>query len=258
MGRLNGKVAIVTGGAGGIGAAISQLFACEGARVVTTDIDDERGEDVSAVIRKRGGQALFIRQDVTVESDWAAVMQKAERAFGAPQVIVNNAAVAFPNGSVEKQTLDEWRGVIRANMDSVFLGVKHGIAAIRHSNAGGSIINISSILGMVGSATTAAYTASKGGVRLLTKSAALHCAKAGYNIRVNSVVPGWIQTSMMEESLRRLGSYDSERERICSLIPLGRAGTPNDIACGALYLASDESKYVTGTDLVIDGGYLTQ
>jgi NAD(P)-dependent dehydrogenase (short-subunit alcohol dehydrogenase family) len=179
--------------------------------------------------------------------------------YGGLDVLVNNAAIGFPNGNVEEQTLEQWRTVMSVNLDGVFLGTKAAIAAMRKTGRGGSIINISSILGIVGSPGTAAYVASKGGVRLLSKSAALHCAKSGYAIRVNSVHPGWIETPLMDKSVRaRGGDARAQRATIVAQTPLGRFGEPEDIAYGVLYLASDESRFVTGTELVIDGGYLAQ
>lgn len=259
MGRVSGKVAIVTGAASGIGTATSRLLACEGAKIVLTDLQAEQGESVAAAICKTGGEALFMAHDVTAEAGWQTVIEQTLTRFGGLHILVNNAGVAFPNGSVEQQSLDDWRTVMSVNMEGVFLGTKYGIVAMRRTGAGGSIINFSSILGIGGSGTTAAYCASKGGVRLFTKSAALHCAQAGYRIRVNSVHPGYIWTPMLEGTLRkRGGDMEIERKRVEGLTPLGHTGEPDDIAYGVLYLASDESKFVTGTELVIDGGYLAQ
>lgn len=258
MGRLANKVALVTGAASGLGAATATLLACEGAKVVLTDLDAETGEAAATAIVDAGCDAAFVRLDVSREDDWDEAIERTMAMFGGLHVLVNNAGVAFPNGSVEGQTLDDWRAIMSVNLEGVFLGTKAGIAAMRKTGGGGSIINFSSILGIGGSATTAAYCASKGGVRLFTKSAALHCAKAGYRIRVNSIHPGYIWTPMLEETLRRRGDIDEERKKIEALTPLGHAGVPDDIAYGVLYLASDESKFVTGTELVIDGGYLAQ
>jgi len=258
-GRVADKVVIVTGGAVGIGAATSRILAREGARVVIADIDTMSGEELSRQIRNHGHHAIFIRHDVALEESWQLTISRAVAEYGGLDVLVNNAAIGFPNGSVEEQTLEQWRSVMSVNLDGVFLGTKVAIAAMRKTGRGGSIINISSILGIVGSPATAAYVASKGGVRLLSKSAALHCAKSGYAIRVNSIHPGWIETPLMDKSVRaRGGDPQAQRATIVAQTPLGRFGEPEDIAYGVLYLASDESRFVTGTELVIDGGYLAQ
>jgi len=188
-GRVADKVAIVTGGAVGIGAATSRILAREGARVVIADVDTLSGEELSTQIRNHGHHAIFIRHDVALEESWQLTISRAVAEYGGLDVLVNNAGIGFPNGSVEDQTLEQWRSVMSVNLDGVFLGTKTAIAAMREAGRGGSIINISSILGIVGSPATAAYVASKGGVRLLSKSAALHCAKSGYAIRVNSIHP---------------------------------------------------------------------
>jgi 3(or 17)beta-hydroxysteroid dehydrogenase len=258
VGRVSGKAAIVTGAASGMGAATARVLAREGARVLLTDVQAELGEEVARSIREAGGDGLFMAHDVVSEQAWDAVTARALDAFGGLQILVNNAALAFPNGDVERQTLAEWRTVMAVNLDGVFLGVQAGVRTIKASGTGGSIINFSSILGFTGSPTTAAYTASKGGVRLLTKSAALHCAKSGYGIRVNSIHPGYIRTPMVEETFAKLGDPAAQRARVEALTPLGHLGEPDDVAYGVLYLASDESKFVTGTELVIDGGYLAQ
>jgi len=257
--RLANKTAIVTGGASGIGAAICAMFADEGATVLVADLDEMRGEAVADSARRRGGRARFHRLDVSDDLSWKALLSAVAAEGGAAHIVVNNAGVAFPNGDVEQQSLADWRQVMRVNADGAFLGVKYGIAAIRAGGAlGGSIINISSILGLVGSATTCAYTASKGAVRLLTKSAALHCAKSGYRIRVNSIHPGFIETPMVEDMLRRRADASAMRASIMAATPLGHLGAPEDIAYAALYLASDESRFVTGAGFVVDGGYTAQ
>lgn len=251
MGRVEGKVALVTGGARGIGRAICQLLARESAKVVIADIQAGPGAELAASLRASGASATSFALDVGDEDGWRAVITHTLETFGALDVLINNAAIAVPNGDIEQQTLEQWHQVMRVNADGTFLGVKHGIAAMRRHGQGGSIVNISSMLGLIGSPTTCAYTASKGAVRLLTKSAALHCAKAGYRIRVNSVHPGWIRTPMAEAALTHVGAIESA-------IPLGHLGRPEDIGYAVLFLASDESHYMTGTELVIDGGYTAQ
>lgn len=258
MKRLENKVALISGAGQGMGAATAKLFAAEGARVVIADINDATGEAVARELREAGYQALFLHHDVTDEAGWQRIFGEVREAFGHVHVVVNNAGIAFPAGSVEAIDLDGWRRMMTINLESVFLGTKYAIAAMRASEEGGSIINFSSMLGLVGSPTQAAYGASKGGVRLFTKSAALHCAAAGYRIRVNSVHPGYIWTPMLEETLRRRGDFETEKRNFESRTPLGHFGEPNDVAYGVLYLASDESKFVTGTELVIDGGFTAQ
>ena len=258
MGRVSGKIAIVTGAASGLGAASARMLAHEGAAVMLTDRQLDRGEAIAADLRQAGCSVSFLRHDVTSEADWIAVVEQTEASFGGLHVLVNNAGVGFPNGSVEEQSLEDWQSVMSVNLDGVFLGVKHAIGAMRRTGTGGSIVNVSSILGITASPTTAAYCASKGGVRLLTKSAALHCAKLGYGIRVNSLHPGYVWTPLLSETLQRRGEIEAGRRAVEALIPLGHTGEPDDIAYGVVYLASDESRYVTGAELVIDGGYLAQ
>lgn len=258
MGRMAGKIAIVTGAAQGMGAASARLMAREGARVMLTDINHSRGEAEANAIRELGGDARFMRHDVVDEAAWRAVMDETQKAFGGLHVLVNNAGVAFPAGSVEALTLDEWRQMHAINLESVFLGAKHAIAAIRATGEGGSIVNFSSMLGIVANPAQAAYGASKGGVRSFTKSAALHCAQSGYRIRVNSIHPGYIWTPMLEETLARRGDLAEHKRIVEAKTPLGHCGEADDVAYGVLYLASDESKFVTGTELVIDGGYTAQ
>jgi 3(or 17)beta-hydroxysteroid dehydrogenase len=256
MNRMRGKSAVVTGGALGIGRACALMLAEEGASVVVTDVDVAKGRLVVEEIRSHGGAAEFVQHDVADESQWAHVVQVVLERYKKLDVLVNNAGVALAK-DVEHTTLAEWRWLMSINLDGVFLGTKHAIAAMKSSRSG-SVVNLSSIEGLIGDPNLAAYNASKGGVRLLTKSAALYCAKAGYNIRVNSVHPGYIWTPMVENFLKSQGDVAQGRKLLDSLHPIGHVGEPNDIAYGVLYLASDEAKFVTGTELVIDGGYTAQ
>ena len=260
--RLKGKAALVTGAGAGIGAGIASMFAAEGAAVVVTDIDAAAAERVAAAIVSRGGAALAIQQDVIDEARWPDVMTCASARFGALHVLVNNAGVAPSGDRIEHLSLANWRRTMAINLDAVFLGTKHGILAMKGNGASaGSIVNISSIYGMVGTTGVPDYVASKGAVRLLTKAAALECAESGYPIRVNSVHPGFIETPMLESGLTKMvaaGAFPSVAAgaaALTSLHPIGRLGTPDDVARAAVYLASDESSFMTGAELVIDGGY---
>jgi 3(or 17)beta-hydroxysteroid dehydrogenase len=256
MNRMRGKSAVVTGGALGIGRSCALKFAEEGSAVAVTDVDVDKGSVVVEEISRRGGDAIFIEHDVADEARWDHVMRAVIERYKKLDVLVNNAGVALAK-DVEHTTLEEWRWLMSINLDGVFLGTKHAIQAMK-ANRGGSIVNLSSIEGLVGDPSLAAYNASKGGVRLLTKSAALYCARAGYNIRVNSVHPGYIWTPMVENYLKSQGGVAQGRKLLDSLHPIGHVGEPDDIAYGVLYLASDEAKFVTGTELVIDGGYTAQ
>ena len=246
--RLEGKVALISGGARGMGAEEALLFAREGARVVIADVLDE-GRDIAAQIG--GGQAIFARLDVTNEGDWQRAVSLAEEVYKRLDILVNNAGVSAVGG-IEDTTEEEWDRVMAVNAKGVFLGTKYAIPAMQRAG-GGSIINISSQLGIVAmSESSPQYIASKGAVRLLTKSTAIQYAADG--IRCNSVHPGPIVTPMTEG--RR--SDPAVRELMTSRIPLGRYGEAIDVAYGVLYLASDEASFVTGSELVIDGGWVAQ
>ncbi len=248
--RLTGKVALITGAARGQGAVEARLFAKEGASVVLTDIRDDEGEKVAAEINELGGKAHYMRHNVIEEREWVVAVARTVELFGGLHVLINNAGI-FVTTVIEHTTVEEWDRIMDINARGVFLGIKHAIPAMRESG-GGSIVNISSTAGLVGNPREGAYTASKGAVRLMTKSAAIQAAKDG--IRVNSVHPGFIDTEMVA-----FISQDPESmAEIMPKIPLGRSGTSDDIAKGALFLASDEASYVTGTELVIDGGYVAQ
>jgi 3(or 17)beta-hydroxysteroid dehydrogenase len=253
--RLNNKVALVTGAGTGIGEAIAKQFALEGAIVVVTDIDEAAARRVAMEITDDDGVAEAIRQDVTEESDWEVLVADIVARHGHLDVLVNNAGIGIP-ANVEEETLAGWRKTQAVNMEGVFMGCQAAIRVMKEN--GGSIINISSIEGIVGEPNTPAYNASKGGVRIFTKSAALHCAGQGYPIRVNSVHPGYIMTPMVENGLAMMPEEESEAmlERVLGQIPMGEMGEPVDIANGCLFLASEESKYMTGSELVIDGGYI--
>ena len=261
MGRVDGKVAIVTGGASGIGEASAKALAREGAAVVLTDVNADEGERVAGEIRGAGGAATFRPHDVADERDWEAVVKYTLGAHGQLNVLVNNAGIAS-GCAITDMTLKIWRDIMRVNLDGVFLGVKHGILAMRQGT-GGSIINISSIDGIQGAPLRAHYCASKGGVRLLTKSAAVECAQLGYPIRINSVHPGPIATNIFAAAFERsdpnmveeFGGADGVSEYYTSNTPMHRFGAPEEIANGVLFLASDEASYVTGTELAIDGGW---
>lgn len=250
MNRLQGKTALITGAGSGLGLATAQCFAQEGARVVLTDIDHARVQAEAARLSGAGHDAVVLAHDVTRESDWDRVIAAA----GALDVLVNNAGVGRL-GNVEQASLQDWRAVLEINLDGVFLGTQKAIAAMK--GRGGSIINVSSIEGLIGEPNLAAYNASKGGVRLLTKSAALHCAAQGYGIRVNSLHPGYIATPMVTGALAALPADVAQalQADIVSRIPLGRLARAEEIAPALVFMASDESRYMTGAELVIDGGY---
>lgn len=252
--RLENKVALVTGGGNGIGEAICKRFAEEGSAVVVTDISLESAERVAAEIVELGGQAIAERQDVADESLWDSIVNKTVETYGKLDILVNNAGIAIP-GNVENTTLDDWRKTQAINLDAVFVGTRAAVKAMK--GKGGSIINISSIEGIVGEPNTAAYNASKGGVRIFTKSAALHCAAQDYGIRVNSVHPGFVATALVADALAVMPEAEAKEmlDRVNASIPLKRQGSPEDIANGCVFLASDESAYMTGSELVIDGGY---
>ena len=256
MGRVEGKVALVTGGAMGIGKACALLLAREGAAVVVTDIQEADGVAVVQAIEAAGGRALYVQHNVAQEADWERVIDQTLATYGRLDIVVNNAGIGKTT-NVEEDTLEAWRFLLSVNLDGVFLGTQYGIKALKRSG-GGSIINMSSIEGIVGDPGLASYNASKGGVTLLTKSAALYCAKSGYNIRVNSVHPGYIMTPLITSTMDASGNAEATLKYLESLHPVGHLGEPDDIAYGVLYLASDEAKFVTGSQLVIDGGYTAQ
>ena len=249
--RLQGKVAFISGGARGMGAEEARLFAREGAKVGLGDVLDEAGRQVEAEINEAGGEALYLHLDVTDESQWREAVSAVVGRFGRLDVLVNNAGIAEYT-ILEETTVEQWERMMAVNAKGVFLGTKAAIPEMRKAG-GGSIINISSQLGIVGVETSSAqYIASKGAVRLFTKSAAVQYASEG--IRVNSVHPGPIKTPMSA-----VGRADPERqEHSISRIPLGRYGEPHEVAYGVLYLATDESSFVTGSEIVIDGGWTAQ
>ena len=249
MGRIEGKVALITGGSSGIGRASAALFAREGAQVVIADIDEAGGGEA---VQEIGERASFQRLDVTSEPDWIAAIATVLERLGRLDILVNSAGVGYIK-DIEQTTLEEWRFVIGVNLDGVFLGCKHGIGAIK-AGAGGAIVNISSVSGLIGGHNLAAYNASKGGVRLLTKSVALHCARQGYNIRCNSVHPAFVDTPMVEAMIVRGRDPEKMRAQLARQVPLGRIGQAEEIAAGILYLASDDSSFMTGTEFVLDGG----
>lgn len=261
MDRLKGKVAIITGAATGFGEANARLFAKEGAKVVIADINHMAGEEVAANIRKAGGQACFVKLDVTNEKEWKALMERTLAEYGKLNILVNNAGVSVAK-DLEDTSLDEWNWTMDVNSTGVFLGTKNAIKTMKDNGELCSIINISSVAGLVGDSTLAAYCASKGAVTVFTKAAALHCAEKGYFIRVNAVHPAVsVSTAMTEKEARDLGLTTEEFFKgIKTKTPLATtaSGGPDDIALIDLYLASDESKWVTGSTLVIDGGYTAQ
>jgi NAD(P)-dependent dehydrogenase (short-subunit alcohol dehydrogenase family) len=247
-GRLDGKVALISGAARGMGECEARLFAREGAKVVLGDILEEPGSKVAEEVVRQGGTVTFVRLDVTSEADWQRAVETTERIYGRLHILVNNAGIVRM-APLDETSLAAWHEVINVNQTGVFLGMKHAIPAMRRAG-GGSIINISSVAGLVGLPSIPAYQASKGAVRLLTKHAAVQYAKD--NIRVNSIHPGRIETPMTAPL------NPERREMVLRMTPLGRDGKPEEVAYGVLYLASDESSFVTGAELVIDGGYTAQ
>ena len=252
--RLEGKVAFITGGARGMGAAEARLFAREGARVVIGDILDDLGRQVEAEINETGGEALYIHLDVASEDDWRRAIAVTVERFGGLHVLVNNAGV-FSRGSVEDTTVEEWDRVMDVNAKGVFLGTKAAVAEMRKAGSG-SIINISSVSGNIGQlGIQPVYNASKGAVRIFTKSVAVQHAREG--IRVNSIHPGAVNTPMTQRDPSD-EEEEEEQDEGRPDIPLGRVAEPEEIAYGALFLASDESSFMTGSELIIDGGFLAQ
>ncbi len=248
--RLAGKVALITGGARGQGRAEARLFAAEGACVVVADVLEGEGEAVANEISQAGGRALFIRLDVASEDDWKRAIAQTVEQFGRLDVLVNNASI-YRTTPVERTTVEEWDEVMAVNARGVFLGNKHAIPAMREAG-GGSIVNISSTTGLVGSGRGSVYGASKAAIRLLTKYTAIQHAREG--IRANSIHPGPVDTQMIAVNI------ETPEGRAASIarVPLGRIGTVQDVAYGALFLASDESSFMTGAELVIDGGLTAQ
>ena len=247
MGRLDDKTLIVTGAASGIGRACAERFLEEGANVLLGDVNDTAGRTLAASL---GARAAFQTLDVTREADWERTVATALAHWGHLDGVANVAGIAIMGDDVEHCTEEMWDRIIGVNLDGVFLGTKHGVSAMKEDR-GGSIVNISSIDCLVSDPNGAsiAYTASKGGVRLLSKSAALHCARHGYGIRVNTIHPGYIDTPMVD-------LFDDEtRDDAIRRHPMGRLGKPREIADAALYLHSDESRFVTGAEFVIDGGF---
>ena len=257
MERVADKIALVTGAASGLGEAIARLLAREGATVVLADLNDAPGKRVLREIKTQGGSGLYVNLDVANEDHWTSAMAVLKKRFGRLNIAVNCAGTNIARSFPTDTTLADWRALMSVNLDGVFLGTKHAVAAMRDSDpVNGSIINISSVLGLVGFADIAAYNASKGGVRLYSKSVALSCAETRLNIRVNTVHPGYIDTPLLRKGMAARFEDPKEANRVYdALQPVGHLGTPEDIAFGVLYLASDESKFVTGAELVIDGGY---
>ena len=251
MGRLEGKAALISGGAQGQGESEVRLFAKEGAKIVFGDIIDAKGKKVEAEINEAGGVAKYVHLDVTDEKDWNSAAKLLSKLYGKLDILVNNAGIAMAGKNLEEVTREEWDRIQEVNSKGVFLGVKAALPYMKASG-GGSIVNISSMAGIVGVPGISAYTASKGAVRLLTKSIAVEYG--AHNIRCNSVHPGYIETEMISGLL---ANSEAMTNRL-AITPLGIFATAHDVALSVLYLASDESRYVTGSELVIDGGITAQ
>ena len=247
--RLDGKVAFITGAAGGIGAATAALFEAEGAKLALTDLDVATLQPFA----ERG--ALVLSQDVTDEARWRECVDAALARFGQLDALVNNAGIAI-GGNIEVATLADWRKTQAVNGESVFLGCREAVRAMK--GRGGAIVNISSVAGIIGDAQSAAYCASKGAVRLLTKSVALYCARKGYGVRCNSVHPSFTKTNMVEGFITAARNPERVREGLSAAAPMGRMGEAEEVARAILYLASDESSFTTGAEIVVDGGLTAQ
>ncbi len=249
-GRLAGKTALITGAASGIGRATAALFHAEGAKVAASDRNE------AGLAGLEGVADLALPQDVTDEARWRQVVDAVMAAFGRLDILVNSAGIAL-KGNIETATLADFRRTEAVNVEGVFLGCREAIRVMK-GNGGGSIVNLSSVAGIIGDAQSAAYCASKGAVRLLTKSAALYCGRAGYNIRLNSVHPSFADTPMVQELIASSKNPERVREGLMRAAPLGRMGRPEEVANAILYLASDESSFTTGIELMVDGGLTAQ
>lgn len=267
--HVDGKVVLLTGAAKGIGACTAKMLVEAGANVILTDIDETAGEKLAGEVSKKNREVIFLRHDVSMEEDWEHVIQEINHHFDGVDVLINNAGMVLIK-PIEATSLAEWRKLSRVNIDGVFLGMKHILPVMKERakqrEAGGSIVNLSSVAGMVGVPNALAYTMSKAAIRHMTKSAAMEFAENGYNIRVNSVHPGLIKTGMADhiyQTWAEAGAFDTHdvaetEQAMVAMHPLGRHGQPEDIAKGILFLASDDSSYMTGSELVIDGGFIAQ
>jgi len=267
MNRVEGRTALISGGARGIGAAVAQCLIQGGARVILGDVLEAEGQRTAEALTAAGGQASYLRLDVTRESDWQAAVEFARARYGGLDILVNNAGIAL-GGYTEEVTLEDWRRITAVNVDGVFLGTKTCLTLLREGAprwAGGSaVVNLSSIFGLVSSDGVAAYSMTKGAVRLYTKSTALEFARRGFKIRVNSVHPGHIETDMGRRVFGRIierGLAKDEagaRKVLVAQYPLGRMGRPEEVANAIAFLASDDASYITGAELAVDGGYTAQ
>lgn len=247
MVRLDNKVAIITGGNSGIGFAAAKRFIREGAKVAITGIADESGKNAA---KELGKNAMFIHQDVSKQDQWEPVFKEVESKFGPVNILVNCAGIGVTN-DIEHITFDQWHQELSINLDGTFLGTHYAVLHMKN-NGGGSIVNISSILGRIGDPNTVAYNASKGGVKMMTMSAALYCAEKHYNIRINTVNPAYIKTPMVDQNM------SDKIPELIKLHPMGRLGKPEEVANMILFLASDESSFSTGHEYFVDGGYTVQ
>lgn len=256
MARVLDKTILITGAANGLGAAAARALSREGAMVWLSDIDDAAGASVANEIKAAGGRARYVHHDVSQPDEWERIFAQMRAAHGRLDVLVNNAGGGTYN-DIESVSFQEWRRIMSINLDATFLGTQMAIKWMKETG-GGSIVNVSSIAAFIGSPNLAAYCAAKAGIHLLSKSSAVYCGQRGYKIRVNSIHPGLVDTKAGKEMARLATGLPTDEQAIAAftaLHPIGRIGIPDDIANGILYLASDESSFVTGTHLVIDGGF---